>query len=82
MLSAAQSGEHTQKDLADLVGLDKTTMVVTVDGTTNRPDGSTYHITWSLSSGRKARESNDVIRERGWSPIDPPVPVKLEPARF
>ena len=31
VLSAAQSGEHTQKELADLVGLDKTTMVVTVD---------------------------------------------------
>ena len=57
-------------------------MVVSLDGTTDRPDGSTYHITWSLSPGRKARESNDVIRERGWSPVDPPVPVKLEPARF
>ena len=57
-------------------------MVVTVDGTTDSPDGSTYHITWSLSPGRKARESNDVIRARGWSPVDPPVPVKLEPARF
>lgn len=57
-------------------------MVVTIDGTTDRPDGSTYHITWSLTPGRRARESNDVIREKGWSPIDPPVPVKLEPARF
>jgi hypothetical protein len=57
-------------------------MVVTIDGTTDRPDGSTYHITWSLSPGRKAKESNDVIREKGWSPIDPPIPLKLEPARF
>ena len=57
-------------------------MVVTVDGTTDRPDGSTYHITWSLAPGREAKESNDVIREQGWSPIDPPIPVKLEPARF
>ena len=57
-------------------------MVVSINGTTDRPDGSTYHITWSLAPGRKAKESNDVIRQKGWSPIDPPIPVKLEPARF
>ena len=32
------------------------------------PDGSTYHITWSLGPGRKARESNDVLRDQGWEP--------------
>lgn len=57
-------------------------MVVMIDGSTDRPDGSTYHITWSLADGRKARESNDVIRERGWSAFDPPIPVTIEPARF
>ena len=57
-------------------------LVVELDGTTNRPDGSTYHITWSIGSHRKARESNDVLRERGWSHIDAPIPVELEPARF
>ncbi|WP_240913747.1 hypothetical protein [Sphingomonas sp. HDW15A] len=57
-------------------------MVVSIDGITNRPDGSTYHITWSLAPGRKAKESNDVIREKGWTPIDPPIPLKLRPARF
>lgn len=31
VLRAAMSGEHTQTELADIVGLDKTTMVVTVD---------------------------------------------------
>jgi DNA-binding MarR family transcriptional regulator len=31
VLSAAAAGEFTQKDLAEMVGLDKTTMVVTVD---------------------------------------------------
>ena len=45
-------------------------LVVELDGTTDRPDGSTYHITWSLGPGRKARESNDVLREYGWEPID------------
>ena len=57
-------------------------LVVSIGGTTDRPDGSTYHITWSLEKGRRAKESNDVIRERGWTPIELPVPVMLQPARF
>lgn len=57
-------------------------MVVAIDGTTDRPDGLTYHITWSLGGGRRARESNDVIRERGWQKLDQPIPVKLQPGRF
>src|SRR3546814_9902597 len=44
-------------------------LIVSIDGSTDRPDGSTYHITWSLdrSRGRKAVQSNDVIAERGRS---------------
>ena len=57
-------------------------LVVEIDGTTDRPDGSTYHITWSLGPGRRARESNDVLRDRGWNHIDAPIPIELEPARF
>ena len=57
-------------------------MVVTIDGTSDRPDGSTYHITWSLGPGRRAVESNEVIREHGWEPFDDPIPVTLTPARF
>ena len=57
-------------------------LVVELDGTTHRLDGSTYHITWSLGPGRRAIESNDVLRERGWAPIEGPIPIELEPARF
>jgi hypothetical protein len=57
-------------------------LVVELDGTTDRPDGSTYHITWSLGLGRRAIESNDVLRDRGWEKIPDPIPVNLEPARF
>jgi hypothetical protein len=57
-------------------------LVVAIAGTTDRPDGSTYHITWSLGDGRRAKESNDVIRDRGWTSIDLPMPVRLDPARF
>ena len=57
-------------------------MVVTIDGTVDRPDGSTYHITWSLAPGRRAKESNDVLKERGWQELDHPVPITLTPSRF
>ena len=57
-------------------------MVVQIEGSTDRPDGSTYHITWSLGPGRRAKESNDVIAKRGWIPIELPMPVKLTPQRW
>jgi hypothetical protein len=57
-------------------------MVVRIDGTTDRPDGSTYHITWSLAEGREAVESNDVLRSEPWTMFELPMPVKLQPARF
>lgn len=57
-------------------------LVVELDGTTDRPDGSTFHITWSLGPGRQAIESNQVLRDRGWEPLEAPIPVELTPARF
>jgi hypothetical protein len=57
-------------------------LVVELDGSTDRPDGSTYHITWSLGPGRNARESNEVLKQRGWTRLDDPIPVALGPARF
>jgi hypothetical protein len=57
-------------------------MVVRIDGTTDRPDGSTWHITWSLGPGRQAWESNKVIAAHGWEPLDLPMPVLLHPARW
>lgn len=59
-------------------------LVVRIGGTTDRPDGSTYHITWSLDkrAGRHAKESNDVIARLGWRPIAEPIPIRLDPARF
>lgn len=57
-------------------------LVVEINGTTDRPDGSTYHITWSMGRDRRARESNDLLRDRGWNYIEAPIPVGLTPARF
>jgi hypothetical protein len=59
-------------------------MVVAIDGATDRPGGGTYHITWSLdkAAGRQARESNAVIAEHGWTPLETPKPVTLTGARW
>jgi hypothetical protein len=57
-------------------------MVVSLHGSTDRPGGGTYHITWSLADGRSARESNDLIRDSGWESFDLPMPVQLAPARW
>lgn len=56
-------------------------MVVEIGGTTDRPDGSTYHITWSLDAGkgRRAVESNSVIAEQGWQRFEAPVRIRLVP---
>ena len=57
-------------------------LVVEIGGTTRRPDGSTYHVTWSLADGREAVESNDVIRDRGWTATPQRHRVRLEPKAF
>lgn len=59
-------------------------LVVAIDGTTDRPDGSTYHVTWSLdrARGREPVQSNEVIAARGYRPLDDPVPIRLIPARL
>lgn len=59
-------------------------MVVTVNGTCDRPDGSIYHITWSLdeAKGRRAKESNELLKKGGWQEFHEPIPVKVDPARF
>jgi hypothetical protein len=57
-------------------------LVVQIDGTTDRGDGSHFHITWSLAPGRRAKESNDVIARLAWRPVDPPLPIRLEPSRW
>ncbi|QCB55762.1 hypothetical protein E5675_15860 [Sphingopyxis sp. PAMC25046] len=57
-------------------------LVVAIGGRSERGDGSHFHLTWSLAERRKAKESNDVIADHGWEPVDPPVAVMLEPARW
>jgi hypothetical protein len=57
-------------------------LVVAVDGTTERPGGGTYHITWSLGPGRRAKESNDALAAKPWQPLPEPIPLDLVPASW
>lgn len=56
-------------------------LVVAVNGSTVRPDGRIYHITWSLSDGRKPVESNNLLKS-GFTKLDSPIPVTLTPKFF
>ena len=69
-------------EIDDGVGLQA--LIVKIGGTTDRSDGSTFHITWSLdrASGRRPVESNDIIAQLGWRGLADPVPIRLRPARF
>lgn len=57
-------------------------LVVAIDGSTSRPGGGTYHITWSLGPGRRAKESNDALAASAWEPLPEPIPLDLTPARW
>jgi hypothetical protein len=57
-------------------------LVVTLDGSSDRWDGSTYHITWSLGPGREAKESNDVIAAHGWQLLSGLPEVGLTPEEW
>ena len=59
-------------------------LVVRLDGMTSRPDGSTYHITWSLdrARGREARQSNDVLKALRWVEWPEAVPISVSPASW
>ena len=83
----ARTSELPQETLGEIVGRTEDgkgveALVVSIGGTTDRPDGSTYHITWSLAKGRRAKESNDVIARLGWQRLDPPVQLSLNPEHF
>lgn len=54
-------------------------LVVAFDGSTTRPDGGTWHVTWSLAPDRNAIESNHVLAERGWEPCEGGT-IRLAPA--
>lgn len=78
-LPAAHAGEIVG-EVDDGAGVQA--LVVRIGGTTDRGDGSHYHITWSLAAGREAKESNDVLAATKWQRVHPPIAIALAPARW
>lgn len=72
VLHAAASGEHSQTELAEIVGLDKTTMVVTIDelerlGLAERrlsPDDRRARIIAVTTAGERKMTEADEVKER------------------
>lgn len=88
----ANAGSHDalpEPDRAEIVGSTSDgrglqALVIAIGGRTVRPDGSTYHITWSIDRerGRKPVESNAVIANCGWQRLDRSIPIHILPARW
>jgi hypothetical protein len=59
-------------------------LVVLINGSTARPGGGKYHITWSLdrSKGFKPVDSNKVISQMKVIPFAVTLPIKVEPRIF
>ncbi len=54
-------------------------LLVEINGSSDRPGGGKYHITWSLADGRKAVETN-VYTNRA-KPVAP-IAIEVEPKTF
>ena len=63
-------------------GIGLQALVVAINGTHERPDGGTFHITWSLDSnaGRRPVESNEVLAKIGWHLLVSSIPVCVMPS--
>jgi len=70
VLRAASNGEHTQKALAELVGIDKTTMVVTIDELENdglaerrpSPTDRRAHVIAVTKAGEKKLDKAEAVQ--------------------
>lgn len=77
-----ETGGDIVGQIDDTIGLQA--LVLKIGGTTDRPGGGTFHITWSLdrARGRRPAESNVMLAQHGWRHLVRPVPVLLLPARL
>jgi MarR family transcriptional regulator, transcriptional regulator for hemolysin len=88
VLAAARTGSRTQTELARLVGLDKTTMVVTIDEleqaglAERRPstaDRRAHVIAVTDAGERKVEEAREVIEQRQEDVLDSlPAPTRTQ----
>jgi len=55
-------------------------LVVSVNGEQTRPDGSKYHITWSLDPEKYApKDSNKLLKESYWYTLSLPTAIDTTP---
>ncbi len=88
VLRAALDGEHTQKELADMVGLDKTTMVVTIDelegdGLAERKPSPTDRRARVISvtkAGKRKLAEADAVKEQVQSDVLESLPASQRKA--
>lgn len=74
--------QHTGVVVAQVVDPDGVqALILQIGGTTRRPSGGNYHVTWSLAPGRKPADSNWVIDRWDWQPMQPEI-VQLTPKFF
>ena len=87
VLAAAMDGEHTQTELARMVGLDKTTMVVTLDELEaaglakrkpSRTDRRARVITVTKAGRRKVRQGEEIAERIRASVLDVLPPADRE----
>lgn len=59
-------------------------LVVEINGTTERPNGQTFHITvsYAASQGASAKDSNQAIAESPWEPLERPMTIPITPRWF
>lgn len=61
-------------------------LVVEIGGTILRPNGQTFHITWSIdrAAGRKPMHSNDILIKNGFTRLELSVkiPIRIIPKLF
>lgn len=58
-------------------------LVVSINDSIYRPDGSIYHITWSLNPDEyKPFDSNILLHENGFAILDSPILIEVEPKLF
>lgn len=54
-------------------------LIVSVDGSTERSDNGTYHVTYTLGEGRRPVESNNVIKTHQSILLETPIRLETEP---
>lgn len=64
-------------------GMGLEALVVMIGGTTDRPDGKTFHITWSLNrdAGMAPKMSSGIIADYGWQDVEP-ILIDIQPKHF